>query len=71
VTVVVVSVKSVSDLCNKQTQALLLFKMFSLSLVHNEFCNVFAFIAMHFLVIFIVCKFAFCFYSSLALNYIR
>jgi len=36
---------------------------FSLSPFYNELRNVFACIAMHFLAIFIVCKFAFCFYS--------
>ena len=56
------SVKSFSDLCtNKHKRCCYL--SFSLSLVYNELRNVFVCIATHFLAIFIMCKFAFCFYS--------
>ena len=56
------SVKSFSDLCtNKHKRCCYL--SFSLSLVYNELRNVFVCSATHFLAIFIMCKFAFCFYS--------
>jgi len=64
--------KSFSDLY-KQTQALLVPLVFFVSGLQTMSCSMSLFIciATHFLVLAIVCKFAFCFYSYFALHYIR